>query len=73
MKCGKRMAAFCLAGLVGVATLAPAFPAWAAGWVTEGSQWKYINTDGTVQKGWAKTADGTYYYLDLSTGFMSSG
>ena len=74
MRCGKTMTALLLAGLVGSATLIPAGTAWAAaGWQQEGSQWKYMDADGSVHKGWAKSTDGTYYYMDLSTGYMVTG
>ena len=74
MRCGKTMTALLLAGLVGSATLIPAGTALAAaGWQQEGSQWKYMDADGSVHKGWAKSTDGTYYYMDLSTGYMVTG
>ena len=74
MRYGKKTAALLLAGLIGTAALIPANTAWAAtGWVKEGSQWKYFDADGSVHKGWVKTSDGTFYYLDLTTGIMATG
>ena len=32
-----------------------------------------MDADGSVHKGWAKSTDGTYYYMDLSTGYMVTG
>ena len=74
MKYRKKAAQWLIAGLIGTAVLLPAGTAWGAtGWISEGSQWKYYDQDGSVHKGWVKTSDGTFYFLDLSTGYMATG
>ncbi|HBE84512.1 MAG TPA: cell wall-binding protein, partial [Lachnoclostridium sp.] len=56
MQYRKKMTALLIAGLVGTSTLIPAGTAWGAtGWVSEGTQWKYIDQDGSTHKGWVKT------------------
>ena len=66
--------ALALAGLLGVLTLAPASSALAAvGWDNSSGQWMYYDANGILQKGWLRTTDGTYYYMDLSTGKMCTG
>ena len=70
----KQIKAVLLAGFLGAMTLAPASDALAAtGWNKTGNSWVYYDTDGSLRKGWLGTTDGTYYYMDLSTGKMCLG
>ena len=44
------------------------------GWVQDGSEWRYYNTDGSAHTGWVKESDGhgteVWYYIDPATGLM---
>ena len=65
-------AAIC-AGLTGYMTAAQVFPSMAASWKLDGSSYVYVNDDGSYYKGWVRTTDGKYYYMDLKTGHMVTG
>lgn len=41
------------------------------GWKNIGGKWYYLDYDGKMKTGWFKDSDGSYYYLDESTGAMA--
>ena len=67
----KQFMALAAAGLISVMSLGSAFTAYADGWTKSGDKWTYVENNAT-RKGWVHTSDG-YYYMDLSTGYMSTG
>lgn len=67
------LAAAACAGFVGLMTMTQAFPSMAASWKLDGSSYVYVNDDGSYYKGWIHTTDNKYYYMDLTTGHMTTG
>ncbi len=50
-------------------------PAMAAptGWRESAAGWQYVNSNGSVQKGWFQDTKGDWYFLDYNTGIMKTG
>ena len=50
-------------------------PAMAAptGWRESAAGWQYVNSNGSVQKGWFQDTKGDWYFLDYNTGVMKTG
>lgn len=70
----KHLKAMLFAGFLGVMTLASTVPSMAAtGWNKVDNQWVYYDSSGNLRKGWLGTSDGAYYYMDQSSGKMTTG
>ena len=69
MRHNRYIRAFALAGLTGLLTITPARDALAVtyGWNNNNGNYTFIESNGSVHKGWINTTDG-YYFMDLSTG-----
>ena len=60
------------AGMIGAMSLGSVFTSYAAdGWSKSNDSWTYIY-NGQTHTGWLQTSEG-WYYMDLSTGHMSTG
>ena len=72
MKRKKCLAALTAAGVISAMALGMAVTSYAAdGWTKTNDHWTYIN-QGKTHTGWLQTSEG-YYYMDLSTGYMTTG
>ena len=72
MRLNRWAACIACSGFISIMGLFSAFPAF-AGWEASGSSWTYVNDDGSLRKGWLHTTDGKYYYMDDTTGLMTTG
>lgn len=68
----KYWAAIAAAGMIGAMSLGSVFTSYGAdGWSKSNDSWTYIY-NGQTHTGWLQTSEG-WYYMDLSTGHMSTG
>lgn len=68
----KRSFVTALSMALAVGNCVPAMAA-PAGWTKDASGWRYVNSNGTVQKGWFQDTNKQWYFLDYNTGVMKTG
>ncbi len=68
----KRSFVTALSVALAVGNCVPAMAA-STGWKQTAAGWQYVNSNGSVQKGWFQDTDGKWYFLDYNTGVMKNG
>lgn len=68
----KRSFVTALSMALAVGNCVPAMAA-STGWRESAAGWQYVNSNGSVQKGWFQDTKGDWYFLDYNTGIMKTG